>query len=153
MYVFRLKSSDIMRRFSCSLQQNCLINKYSLTAVTLIVQLASHWGNNSSSLLAFDSVHLRWMVCSLNLFLSSPAPNISNTQHCKHWYSQGSQVSRIERETHAFRSYVRHSRHTSYLLRWKKLSAICFNVPQRANMSWPRCPHRGGIKRSPGVLL
>jgi len=37
---------------------------------------------------------------------------------------QGSQVSRIERETHAFRSYLTHSRHTSNSSRWKNLSAI-----------------------------
>ena len=28
-----------------------------------------------------------------------------------------------------------------------------FNVPQRANMTWPRCPHHGGIKHvSPNPL-
>src|SRR4029434_7253723 len=33
---------------------------------------------------------------------------------------QGSQVSRIERDSHSFRSLVTHSRHTSYFSRRKK---------------------------------
>lgn len=33
---------------------------------------------------------------------------------------QGSQVSRIERDSHSFGSFVTHSRHTLYFSRWKK---------------------------------
>src|SRR4029434_9014901 len=66
--------------------------------------------------------------------------------------AQGSQVSRIERDSHSFRSLVTHSRHTSYFSRCTKNSRL-FNVSQRANMTWPTCHHHGGIKHvSPNPL-
>ena len=43
---------------------------------------------------------------------------------------QGSQVSRIERECHKFRSFVTHSRHTMYFSRGKTIYNICY-MPQR----------------------
>ena len=51
-------------------------------------------------------------------------------------YVQGSQVSRIERDSHSFRSFVTLSRHTLYFSRWKTICSI-FNMPQRPKL-WPR---------------
>src|SRR4029434_7599652 len=58
---------------------------------------------------------------------------------------QGSQVSRISVFNHALPPHI-------VFLTLKKNSRL-FNVPQRANMTWPRCPHHGGIKHvSPNLL-
>ena len=49
---------------------------------------------------------------------------------------QGSQVSRIERDSHSFRSLVTHSRHTSYFSRWKKTLGY---LMCRSAQTWPGC--------------
>ena len=47
---------------------------------------------------------------------------------------QGSQVSRIERDSHSFRSLITHSRHTSYFSRWKKTLGY---LMCRSAQTWP----------------
>ena len=62
------------------------------------------------------------------------AHSSSKKTYCKLLKYQGSQVSRIERDSHSFRSLVTHSRHTSYFSRWKKTLGY---LMCRSAQTWP----------------